>query len=244
MNRPARVALVTGGAVRVGRAIVTELATAGWQVAFTYRASAKLARELVEELQGKGCRTLAIEADLDHARARTAVVARVQEELGVLDALVNSAAVFPRTPFADLTASRFSDVLRTNLEAPLFLAQACAPLLRARRGVVVNIVDIYGVFPLRDHIAYSVSKAALIAATRCLAVELAPEVRVNAVAPGIAIFPDDYDEATRKKLLARTLLQREGGGSEVARAVRYLLEGTETMTGQVLTLDGGRTLAL
>jgi len=105
-------------------------------------------------------------------------------------------------------------------------------------------VDIYGVFPLRDHIAYSVSKAALIAATRCLAVELAPEVRVNAVAPGIAIFPDDYDEATRKKLLARTLLQREGGGSEIARAVRYLLEGTETMTGQVLTLDGGRTLAL
>jgi pteridine reductase len=244
VSGPARVALVTGGAVRVGRGIVTELAGAGWQVAFTYRASGKPARELVDELQGKGCRVLAIEADLDHAGARSALVARVQEELGTLDALVNSAAVFPRTPFQELTAARFSDVLRTNLEAPLFLAQVCAPLLRARNGAVVNIVDIYGTFPLRDHLAYSVSKAGLIAATRCLALELAPEVRVNAVAPGIAIFPDDYDEATRKKLLARTLLRREGGGREIARAVRYLLEGTETMTGQVLTLDGGRTVAL
>jgi pteridine reductase len=235
---------VTGGAVRVGRGIVTELAGAGWQVAFTYRASSKPARELVDELQGKGYRALAIEADLDHAGARSALVTRVQEELGALDALVNSAGVFPRTPFQELTAARFSEVLRTNLEAPLFLAQACAPLLRARSGAVVNIVDIYGTFPLRDHLAYSVSKAGLIAATRCLALELAPEVRVNAVAPGIAIFPDDYDEASRKKLLARTLLRREGGAGEIARAVRYLLEGTETMTGQVLTLDGGRTVAL
>ena len=244
MSDRVRVALVTGGAVRVGRAIVTELAVSGWQVIFTYRASGGPARELVDELQGKGCRALAFEADLDQAGACAALVARVQAELGVLDALVNNAAVFPRTPFQELTAARFSQVLRTNLEAPLFLAQAVAPLLRVRRGAVVNIVDIYGVFPLRDHIAYSVSKAALIAATRCLAVELAPEVRVNAVAPGIAIFPDEYDEATRKKLLARTLLRREGSGAEVARAVRYLLDGTETMTGQVLTLDGGRTVAL
>lgn len=244
MSAQPRVALVTGGAVRVGRAIVTELAEAGWHVAFTYRASTKAAREVVDELQAKGRRAFAIEADLDPGGTRAALVTRVQEELGGLDALVNSAAVFPRTPFAELTAARFGEVLRTNLEAPLFLAQACAPLLKARCGAVVNIVDIYGTFPLRDHLAYSVSKAALIAATRCLALELAPEVRVNAVAPGIAIFPEGYDETTRKKLLGRTLLRREAGGSEIARAVRYLLEGTETMTGQVLTVDGGRTINL
>jgi pteridine reductase len=239
-----RVALVTGGAVRVGRGIVTELALASWQVAFTYRASAASARGLVEELEGKGCRALAIETDLDDTEAREALVVRVREELGRLDALVNNAAVFPRTPFHDLTAARFSEVMRTNLEAPLFLAQAAAPHLRARRGSVVNIVDIYGTFPLRDHLAYSVSKAALIGATRCLALEMAPEVRVNAVAPGIAIFPEGYDETARAQLLARTLLRREGGPGEIARAVRYLLEGSETMTGQVLTLDGGRTVAL
>jgi pteridine reductase len=244
VSRQARVALVTGGAVRVGRGIVTELALAGWQVAFTFHASAAPARRLVDELTGKGYRVFAIETDLDLAEARTALVARVQTEVGVLDALVNSAAVFPRTPFHELTPALLAEALRTNLEAPLFLAQACAPLLRERRGAVVNIVDIYGMFPLRDHLAYSISKAALIAATRCLAVELAPEVRVNAVAPGIALFPDGYDDAKREKLLARTLLRREGGPDEIARAVRYLLEGTETMTGQVLTLDGGRTLAL
>jgi pteridine reductase len=239
-----RVALVTGGAVRLGRSIVTELAGANWEVAFTFHASVKPARELVEELQGKGHRALAVEADLNHGGAPTALVGRVREELGGLDALVNNAAIFPRTPFEELTAARFAEILRTNLEAPLFLAQACAPLLRASRGAVVNIVDIYGKFPLREHLAYSVSKAALIAATRCLAVELAPDVRVNALAPGIAMFPDGYDEATKKKLVARTLLRRAGNASEIARAVRYLLEGTETMTGQVLTLDGGRTLAL
>jgi pteridine reductase len=239
-----RVALVTGGAVRVGRAIVSELAGADWVVAFTYHASPKPARELVDELQGRGDRALAVEADLNHGGARTALIGRVREELGRLDALVNNAAVFPRTPFEELTAARFAEVLRTNLEAPLFLAQACAPLLRTSRGAVVNIVDIYGTLPLRDHLAYSVSKGALITATRCLAVELAPEVRVNALAPGIAMFPDDYDVPTRKKLIARTLLRRAGSASEIARAVRFLLEGTETMTGQVLTLDGGRTVAL
>jgi pteridine reductase len=145
------VALVTGGAVRVGRGIVTELALAGWQVAFTYRTSSAPALGLVDELTEKGCHALAIEADLDRAEARSALVARVQAEAGVLDALVNSAAVFPRTPFHELTEARLSEVLRTNLEAPLFLAQACAPLLREQRGAVVNIVDIYGIFPLRDH---------------------------------------------------------------------------------------------
>jgi pteridine reductase len=239
-----RVALVTGGAVRVGRAIVGELVRAGWDVAFTYRSSANAARELVGEIERRGRRALALEADLDDTAARAALAARVCDALGGLDALVNNAAVFPRTPFAELTQERLAAVLRTNLEAPVFLAQACAPLLRERRGCVVNLADIYGTIPLVGYLAYSVSKAALIAATRCLAVEMAPAVRVNAVAPGIAIFPDAYDEATRARLLSRTLLRRGGSAEEIGRAVRYLVEDAETMTGQVLTIDGGRTVAL
>jgi pteridine reductase len=243
MTTAGRVALVTGGAVRLGRAIVEELAGAGWTTAFTYRRSADAAQELVRHLEDQGRQALALHADLDDAAARTAVAKQVETSLGGLDALVNSAAVFPRTPLADLDEKTFAAVLHTNLEVPVFLALACREMLRERHGAVVNIADIYAAVPLRDHLAYSVSKAALVAATRGLAVELAPEVRVNAVAPGIAIFPGDYDAGTRERLLARTLLRREGGAAEIAGAVRYLLEGTHTMTGQVLTIDGGRTLA-
>jgi pteridine reductase len=135
-------------------------------------------------------------------------------------------------------------VLRTNLVSPVALAIECAHLLAESDGAIVNIADIYGLHPLRDHLAYSVSKAGLLMATRALAVELAPRVRVNAVAPGIAVFPTDYDEKTRETLIARTLLKRAGSAREIARAVRYILEDGQTMTGQVLVLDGGRTVAL
>jgi pteridine reductase len=244
MNEGSRVVLVTGGAVRVGRAIVAELYGAGWEVAFTFRTSRAAAGELVDELALPQRRLIALEADLSRARARQDLIGRVEAEFGGLDAIVNNAAVFTRTRAWDLTEERFAEVMRANLEAPLFLTLAAAPLLRARHGAVVNIADIYATLPLRDYLAYSVSKAALLAATRSLAVELAPEVRANAIAPGIAIFPPDYTEAIKQRMLSRTLLEREGGGEEIGRAVRYLLEGTDTMTGQVITLDGGRTIAL
>jgi pteridine reductase len=240
----AKVVLVTGGAVRVGRAIAAEFAHAGWALAFTYRSSGAAALAFEAELRAAGTSALALSADLDDHAARARVAERVQSELGGLDALVNSAAVFPRTPFDGLTPARLAEVMRTNLEAPVFLTQACASALRARRGAVVNIADIYGIFPLLHHLAYSVSKAALIAATRALAMEMAPEVRVNAVAPGIAVFPEGYDDAARERLLAKTLLRREGGAGEIARTVRFLVEGVDTVTGQVLTVDGGRTVAL
>jgi pteridine reductase len=244
MSQGPKVVVVTGGAVRVGRAIALEFAGAGWTLAFTYHSSAAAALVFEAELRAGGTPALAIAADLDDQGSRVLVAQRVQSEFGGLDALVNSAAVFPRTPFDELTPARLADVMRTNLEAPVFLTHACAPALRARRGAVVNIADIYGIFPLRHHLAYSVSKAALIAATRALALEMAPEVRVNAVAPGIAVFPEGYDDAARKRLLAKTLLRREGGAAEIARTVRFLIEGVDTLTGQVLTVDGGRTVAL
>jgi pteridine reductase len=233
-----RVALVTGGAVRVGRAIVEGLAEAGWTVAFTYRHSAGPAAELALNLARAGHEVAVLPCDLDDEEQRDLLIPGVIARLGRLDALVNNAAVFPRTPIGTLDAAALRGALRTNLESPLLLALAAAPHLAEAGGGIVNIADIWGLRPLKNHLAYSVAKAGLIAATRALALELAPEVRVNAVAPGIAMFPEEYDAATRKRLLARTLLGREGGAGEVAGAVRYLLEGSTTVTGHVLVLGG------
>jgi len=239
-----RVALVTGGAVRLGRATVTELAAAGWSVAFTYRSSAREAAALLRRLRNAGTDCLAIKIDLASPAAPRRIVTRIERRFGRLDALVNNAGVFPRTPFAELDAAALRSALRVNLEVPVLLAQACAPLLRASGGAIVNLVDIHAAYPLRHYLAYCVSKAALAAATRALAVELAPEVRVNAVAPGIAQWPDDYDAEIKRRLVARTLLKRPGSAAEIARATRFLLEGTDTTTGQVLTIDAGRTVTL
>lgn len=239
-----RVALVTGGAVRLGRATVTELAAAGWSVAFTYRSSAREAAALVRRLAKAGTDCLAIKIDLAANTAPRRVVDRVGRHFGRLDALVNNAGIFPRTPFADLDAAALRTALRINLEAPVLLAHACAPRLRAAGGAIVNIVDIHAAYPLRHYLPYCVSKAALAAATRALAVELAPEVRVNAIAPGIAQWPDDYSADVKRRLVARTLLKRPGSAAEIARAVRFLLEGTDTTTGQVLTIDAGRTVTV
>ncbi|HPC84288.1 MAG TPA: SDR family oxidoreductase [Thermoanaerobaculaceae bacterium] len=242
MSGPNRVALVTGGAARVGRAIVAHLASRGWSVAFTYRSSGRAAETLRRELEAEGRSVLALAADLDDARTRRALVDETLAHFGRLDALVNNAAVFPRTDFAALDEAELLAVLRTNLVAPVMLAHACADALRASRGSVVNLLDVLARRPIRGHLPYLVSKAALEAATQVLAVELAPEARANGIAPGIALFPEAYDEATRRRLVGRTPLGRAGSPEEIARAVEYLLEGAPTMTGQVLVIDAGRSL--
>ncbi len=240
----ARVALVTGGAVRLGRAIVEELAARGWHVTFTYRHSRQAADELATELTYRGLAVEAVAAELADPSTWGPLVAGILERHGRLEALIHNAALFPRTPFPELDLATWAALLRVNLEAPVFLTQAAAPALRAARGAVVTLLDIHGRFPVRAFLPYCVSKAALEGATRALAVELAPEVRVNGVAPGIALFPPDMDESARKRQLSRTLMQREGGAAEIAHAVRYLIEDTATVTGHVLTIDGGRTVHL
>lgn len=244
MGEASRAALVTGGAARLGRAIVEDLAGSGWSVTFTFCRSADQAGELVDRLTAQGRDVAAIRVDLEDEAGRRELVAEVGRRVGGLDALVNNAAVFPRNPVETLRVDDLRAVMGINLEAPLFLTLACADMLRSRGGSVVNIADVHGVYPLRGHLPYSVSKAALIAATRALAVELAPHVRVNAVAPGIALFPPHYDADLRRRLLQRTLLGQEGGAAEIARAVRFLLADTHTTTGHVLTVDGGRTVTV
>lgn len=232
--------LVTGGARRVGKAIVEELVAHGGTVAFTYWHSEAGARALQDAHQGK---VIPVRCRLEEPEGRAQLVAQVQQLFPHLSGLVNNAAVFPRTPLAEMTLESLRQTLAVNLEAPLFLCRDLADALRRGQGAIVNVADIYAFLPLKNFTAYVISKAALVAATRQLAVELAPEVRVNAVAPGIATFPESYDQATRERLIARTLLKKAGSPQEVARAVRFLLFEAPTVTGQVLALDAGRTLS-
>ncbi len=232
-------ALVTGGARRIGRAIVEELVAHGATVAFTFGQSATAAKALETAHPGK---VIPLPCRLEEPEERSRLVAQVQQLFPHLSALVNNAAVFPRTPLAELTVASFRYTVAVNLEAPIFLCRDLADALRRGQGAIVNLADVYAFLPLKNFTAYVISKAALLAATRQLAVELAPEIRVNAVAPGIAAFPESYDQETREKLLARTLLKKAGSPEEIARVVRFLLFEVPTVTGEVLTVDAGRNL--
>jgi pteridine reductase len=242
-DRP--VALVTGGARRIGAAIVRRLHAGGYDVAVHWRSSAADAAALVDALERvRPGSTLSLQADLEAFDRLPELVARTIGRFGRLDALVNNASGFGPTPLGTTTPADWDRLFASNARAPFFLAQAAAPHLRARGGAIVNMIDIHGERPLRDHAVYGMAKAALAMATRALALELAPEVRVNAVAPGAILWPEgDDDGARRAALLARTPLGRTGTPEEVAEAVHWLLCGATYCTGEVLRLDGGRLLA-
>jgi pteridine reductase len=241
-HRP--VALVTGAARRVGAAIARRLHAAGYDLALHYRQSRADMDALVAELEAtRPDSTLALQADLDAWDRLPELVAHTVGRFGRLDALVNNASAFTPTPLGTITPDAWDSQFLTNARAPLALAQAAAPQLAASGGAIVNLTDIYAERPLRDHLVYCMSKAALVAATRGLALELAPRVRVNAIAPGAILWPDSgKSEAAKAALLAKTPLARTGDEREVAEAVRWLLQDATYTTGQVLRLDGGRML--
>jgi pteridine reductase len=238
-----KVALVTGSGRRVGRAIATALASRGCHLVLHYRTAAAEARALAAEAARLGVKAVPAGADLADPAAAAPLVRAAEEAFGRLDILVNNAAIFPRTPLGEVTAEAWDAILAVNLRAPFLLAQAAAPLmLRGGGGRIVNLADISAERPFPGYIPYCVSKAGLIALTRGLARALAPDVLVNAIAPGTVLWPEDYPVEARERELRRTPLQRTGTPEDVARAVLFLLEGADFVTGQVLALDGGRSL--
>ena len=239
--------LVTGAAKRLGSAIARELHATGANVLLHYRQAAATAEDLVGELNAARPSSAAcLPADLLDVGSLPQLIADTVDRFGRLDALVNNASSFFPTPLGEIDLASWDDLMGSNLKAPLFLTQAAAPHLRAARGAVVNITDIHAERPLAGYPLYCAAKAGLLGLTRALAIELAPQVRVNAVAPGPILWPDSgfFDSAARQEIVAHTLLQRTGCPEDVARAVRYLLEDAAYVTGQVINVDGGRTAHL
>ena len=245
MSEPRPVVLVTGAARRIGAAIARRLHAAGFDVALHRRASAAEMAALAAELEAARPRSTAMLAgELGDDAVPARLVAETLARFGRLDALVNNASAFFPTPLGSTTPAQFDELFAANARAPFFLAQAAAPALRAARGAIVNLADIHGERPLRDHAPYCMAKAALIMLTRALALELAPDVRVNAVAPGAILWPEqEKPDAAKDAVLARVPLRRTGEPDDVAEAVRWLLQDARYTTGHVLRVDGGRLAA-
>ena len=242
-----KVVLITGGGKRVGAAICRRLHVAGANLMLHYRSSAGEARLLQAELNHQRTNSVAlIQADLLDVGKLPSLVEQTLQTFGRLDGLVNNASSFFQTPVGEITVAGWNDLIGTNVQAPLFLSQAAAPALRKTQGAIVNITDIHAERPLKNYVVYSVAKSGLVGLTRSLARELAPEVRVNAVAPGPILWPDDetFDELSRQRIISHTPLKREGTPEDIAKAVHFLLAEATYVTGETINVDGGRHVAL
>lgn len=238
----APVALVTGASQRLGAHIATTLHARGMRVAIHYRQSDTAARALCAELNAlRPESALAVKADLAQPQAPAALIGQVTRQWGCLDVLVNNAALFHPTPLADSTLDEWDAMLGVNLRAPYFLAQAALPLLQARGGNLINIVDVYAERPRPGFAIYCAAKAGLVGLTRALARDLAPAIRVNAIAPGAILWSEETTSEDQQRILARTPLARLGDPADISRAVCYLLDAAY-VTGQVMNVDGGRSI--
>jgi len=236
-------AVVTAGARRLGRAIALALAEAGCNVAITFRSSPADADATLESLRAISVNSLAVQADVADAEQVDRVLERTLAAFGRVDILVANAGAFRRTPVSALTEADWDDMITDNLRTAFLCAHRFGLHMRAHGGgAIVTIADVAGLRPWADHLPYSIAKACVIALTRALAQELAPSVRVNAVAPGPVLFPEGFDAAAKACEVGRTLLQRQGASSNVADAVLALLRN-DYITGAVLPVDGGRVLA-
>lgn len=239
MELRGKVALVTGGGRRVGRALAEALAGRGVSVAVHYNETATGAEDVVRGITARGGRAVALRADLTRRDAPAALVEKVGEQLGALDVLVNSAAVMVRTPFGETDPDAWDSMFALNLRAPFFLSQAAAPLLRRARGAIVNIADLAAFETWPGYVPHGITKGGVVQMTRALARIMAPEVRVNAIAPGTVLLPDDWSETDSARLDQTTPLKRQGSPADVAQALLYLLEA-DYVTGETIIVDGGR----
>jgi len=242
-----KVALVTGSSRRVGAAIARRLHAAGANLMLHYRRSESDAQALQAGLNAERAGSVAlVQADLLDASGLAEIVRNTLARFDHIDALVNNASSFYPTPVGEITPAQWDDLIGSNLRAPLFLSQAAAPHLKKTGGSIVNIADIHAERPLKNYTVYSIAKAGLVGLTRALARELAPEVRVNAVAPGAILWPEDgaFDAVSRQRIISHTLLKRVGEPEDIARAVYYFIAEAPYVTGQMLAVDGGRSVNL
>lgn len=241
MDPDGRVALVTGGAHRLGRALTLAMARAGADVVIHYHASDEAAQETAAAVEGLGRRAVTLQADLSRADAPGDLAGRAIEAFGRLDILVNNAALFEPGSFLDVTAEEYDRVMAVNARAPFLLLQATAPHLAASKGVAVNIADVSGLRPWTGFPHHSLSKATLIHLTKLAARALAPDVRVGCVVPGTVLPPEDYTEAQLRESERRTVLGRTGSPDDVVEAVLFLVR-SDFATGSIVVVDGGRIL--
>ena len=242
MELQGRAALVTGAGQRLGLEFAQALAGRGMRLALHFNRSAGGAEALRDRILGRGGSAEVFQADLTDSAAARALAGRVAAHFGALDVLVNSAAVMHKLTFEETTPEQYDEVLALNLRAPYFVAQGAAPLLRKARGKIVNIADLAGLEPWPGYAAHSVSKAGVVMLTRVMARALAPDVTVNAIAPGAVLVPDSYTFELRARLATDTPLKRLGTPADAVNALLYLLEGGDFVTGDVLVVDGGRLL--
>jgi pteridine reductase len=237
--------LITGGARRVGAAIARTLHGAGANLVIHYRKSATEAGSLADELNAARAKsTLIFQADLLDLGVLPALVEFAVRSFGALDVLVNNASTFYPTKIGEITPKAWDDLMGSNLKAPLFLSQAAAPALKKSSGLIINIVDIHALRPLRDYTVYCTAKAGLHMLTRSLAKELGPEIRVNGISPGPVLWPEHGgDESARKKIIQRTILQKMGTPEDIARTALFFAASAPFITGQILAVDGGRSVA-
>ncbi len=243
-----KVILITGGAKRVGAAICRRLHAQGARLIVHYRSSFEEAKRLHDELNQQRADSVAlVQANLLDIALFPELVKKAVNRFGQLDVLVNNASSFFPTLLPQCTLEDWNDLVGSNLQAPLFLTQAMAPYLKAQRGCVVNIVDIHAERPLKNYVIYNAAKGGLLALTKSLAVEMVPEVRVNGVSPGPILWPQDgewADEAAREQIIVSTLLKRCGEPDDIAKTVQFLIADAPYITGQIIAVDGGRSIHL
>ena len=239
-----KVVLVTGAARRIGAAIARRLHGAGANVAVHYRGSAQQAQQLADEFnEARADSAMTLQADLLETEALPDLVADVVDWGGRLDVLVNNASTFYPTPVGEISELHWYDLVGSNLKAPLFLSQAAAPELEKTAGTIINLLDIHAQRPLKNHPVYGPAKAGLAMLTRSLAKDLAPNVRVNGVSPGAILWPEDgMSDAVKQSIINQVPLERPGDPDDVAGAVLYLVRDADYVTGQILAVDGGRSI--
>lgn len=238
-----KVVFITGAAQRVGAQVVEHLHSLGMNIILHYRNSVQEAKSIQDKLNLIRSNSVALlQADLDDINSISDLVANAQKQWGRLDVLINNASRFYPTPVGSVSETQWDDLFGSNLKAPFFLAQAAAPYLKVQQGCIVNMVDIHAERPLKGHPVYCAAKAGTAMLTKALACELGPEIRVNGIAPGAILWPKDMNEEGQQRIVNKTFLKCSGSPLDIAKAIQYLILDANYITGQIIAIDGGRSL--